>query len=298
MTRLKPIPTTLLTGFLGSGKTTYLNQLLQSEIATDSLVLVNDFGHINIDASLIAYQDEDIIRLNNGCVCCTLGASMAEKLAEIGRLNPVPAALYIELSGVANAARVADMIQVARRFELLEVRCFVDVSLADHFSADERVNTVWQQQIVAASCVVLNRLTKNQILPKALIGLLTESKALIEYSYLSDSKPALPEPIPFNKALNTGEAWHSFSFESEEAFSLAELTALLQEFAAGLYRVKGLVRTADGKTMVLQWTKTQCRIIPSARVATQTQLVFIGMDAVGLEQLKGRLTQLQAVMMS
>ena len=77
--RTEPIPVTLLTGFLGAGKTSYLNARLRRGIPPGSLILVNDFGDINIDAELIEYRDEQILRLSNGCICCTLGGSLAEQ---------------------------------------------------------------------------------------------------------------------------------------------------------------------------------------------------------------------------
>lgn len=292
----KAIATTLLTGFLGSGKTTYLNQLLQSDIPARSIVLVNDFGRINIDASLIAYQDDDVIRLNNGCVCCTLGASMAEKLAEIGRLEPAPAALFIELSGVANAARVADMIRVAQRFELAEVRCFVDVSLAALHAADARVNTVWAEQILSATQLVFNRLTVDQSLPDCLQQLLSQSQAQQHYDYASavTLAPAMT-PSQTRSVLAQSNGWHSISFESDQVLAVDEVRALLEEFAELLYRAKGVLLAETGRGWVVQWTKTQCAITPSARPIAQTQLVFIGMDATGLERLMQRLNTLQTV---
>ena len=76
--KTESIPVTLLTGFLGAGKTTYLNLLLSRDAPRGSLILVNDFGDVNIDAELIDYRDESILRLTNGCICCTLGGSLAE----------------------------------------------------------------------------------------------------------------------------------------------------------------------------------------------------------------------------
>ncbi|GGE59550.1 G3E family GTPase [Paenalcaligenes hominis] len=293
MPSIKPIATTLLTGFLGSGKTTYLNQLLQTDIPARSIVLVNDFGRINIDASLIAYQDDDVIRLNNGCVCCTLGASMAEKLAEIGRMDPPPTALFMELSGVANAARVADMIRVAQRFELNEVRCFVDVSLAALHATDPRVNTVWAQQILSATHLVFNRLTPEQSLPTCLEQLVNQSVAQLRYDYAATVPPAPVVASPPRPVTTPTKGWHSVSFESNQVLAVEDVRAVLEAFTEVLYRAKGMLHTEAGRGWVVQWTKTQCVITPSARPVSQTQLVFIGMDEAGLEQLVQRLHSLQ-----
>lgn len=287
-----PILTTVLTGFLGAGKTSYLNRLLSCGVPANSLILVNDFGQINVDADLIEYQDEHIIRLNNGCVCCTLGGSMAEKLAEIGRLDPAPAALYIETSGVANAARVADMIRVSRRFALADVWCFIDVSLAQTHSNDPRVNKVWQQQIKSATQLMLNRLSTKYEIPAVLNRLLEQSVAAVHYDFSFVSQELITADPP---ARQRQGGWHSFSFESTEAIQIDELKQIIIQAAASLYRAKGLLLAGpDSQTFVLQYTGRQWNITPSAKKISQTQLVFIG-EKKGLQSLKQQLQTLKCL---
>lgn len=289
------IPTTVLTGFLGAGKTTYLNQLLHRGIPANSLVLVNDFGKINIDAELIDYQDEHIIRLNNGCVCCTLGGSMAEKLAEIGRLIPAPSALYIETSGVANALRVADMVRVSTRFILKDVWCFVNVSLAQQHSNDGRVNVVWEQQIKSATQLLLNRLANTQDIPVVLQKLLQQSSAKVHYDFTSTIREASNSHLSDNvssqniSTLSSEGDWHSFSFVTEEKVDIDELKKVMTQAATTLYRAKGLLASAPSrKTLVLQYTGGQWNLTPTAKTVHKTQLVFIG-EAQGMAKLKQQL---------
>ena len=70
------IPLTVIGGYLGVGKTTLINQILRDPQGKRYLVMVNDFGAINVDASLLVSADEDTIQLSNGCVCCTMGADL------------------------------------------------------------------------------------------------------------------------------------------------------------------------------------------------------------------------------
>ncbi|NDH21837.1 MAG: hypothetical protein EBY46_11190 [Rhodobacteraceae bacterium] len=70
------IPLTVIGGYLGAGKTTLINQILREPKGKRYLVMVNDFGAINVDASLLVSADEDTIQLSNGCVCCTMGADL------------------------------------------------------------------------------------------------------------------------------------------------------------------------------------------------------------------------------
>ena len=70
MTQKEPIPVTLLTGFLGAGKTTLLNHLLSQQHGHRCAIIINEFGEISIDNQLVIGVDEEILELNNGCLCC------------------------------------------------------------------------------------------------------------------------------------------------------------------------------------------------------------------------------------
>ncbi len=108
----KPTPVTVLSGFLGSGKTTLLNQLLKQTRDRKIAVIVNDFSEINIDADLIAagshlHRDEErLIELSNGCICCTLREDLVEsvgKLARSGKYDQI----IIESTGISEPMPVA-----------------------------------------------------------------------------------------------------------------------------------------------------------------------------------------------
>src|SRR5579871_4458565 len=77
------IPVTLLTGFLGSGKTTLLAALLRRAEFADTAVIVNEFGEIGLDHLLVAEGSETVALLDSGCLCCTIGTSLGETLADL-----------------------------------------------------------------------------------------------------------------------------------------------------------------------------------------------------------------------
>ena len=74
------VPVTILTGFLGSGKTTVLNHLLRQPSLADTVVIVNEFGAVRLDHLLIEQAIEDAVLLKNGCICCTLRGDIADTL--------------------------------------------------------------------------------------------------------------------------------------------------------------------------------------------------------------------------
>ena len=69
---VKPIPATILTGFLGAGKTTLLNYILKQQSAYKFGIIVNEVGEIGIDGQLVENAADEIVQLNNGCLCCTV----------------------------------------------------------------------------------------------------------------------------------------------------------------------------------------------------------------------------------
>ena len=92
MTEPTNIPLTVIGGYLGAGKTTLLNQLLRKNAGRRLAVVVNDFGSINIDASLIAEHDGETMSLTNGCICCSLANGFHSALiAAAGAARPARA---------------------------------------------------------------------------------------------------------------------------------------------------------------------------------------------------------------
>jgi G3E family GTPase len=79
----KPIPVTILTGFLGSGKTTLLNRILSERHGEKIAVIENEFGEVGIDNELLLSGDEQIIEMNNGCICCTVRGDLIRILNKI-----------------------------------------------------------------------------------------------------------------------------------------------------------------------------------------------------------------------
>ncbi len=114
------IPVTLLTGFLGSGKTTVLNRLVQQPEMADALVLINEFGEIGLDHLLVAHSREDIVvEMSSGCLCCTIRGDLVRTLKDIhwrfardGRRQF--SRVVIETTGLADPAPIVQTLATHR----------------------------------------------------------------------------------------------------------------------------------------------------------------------------------------
>ncbi len=113
--KAKEIPVLLLTGYLGSGKTTLVNHILNNERGIRFAVIVNDIGEVNIDADLIqkggivGQKDDSLVALQNGCICCTLKMDLVEQLAGLMRLDRFDY-IVIEASGICEPEPIAQTI--------------------------------------------------------------------------------------------------------------------------------------------------------------------------------------------
>ena len=109
------IPVLLLTGYLGSGKTTLLNRILSNEKGYKFAVIVNDIGEVNIDADLIqqggivGQEDESLVALQNGCICCTLKMDLVKQLSDIVAMQRFDY-IVIEASGICEPLPIAQTI--------------------------------------------------------------------------------------------------------------------------------------------------------------------------------------------
>ena len=180
------VPVLLLTGYLGSGKTTLLNRILNNRRGIKFAVIVNDIGEVNIDADLIAkggvvgQDDDNLVPLQNGCICCTLKMDLVNQLSDLANSGKFDY-IVIEASGICEPEPIAQTIcalpQMGEEYNrhatvrLDNIVTVVDaLRLRDEFAAgdslqkdkvgDEDIENLVIQQIEFCNIILLNKISE------------------------------------------------------------------------------------------------------------------------------------------
>ncbi|PMR72453.1 CobW family GTP-binding protein [Billgrantia endophytica] len=290
------VPLTVIGGFLGAGKSSYLNGLIHRGIPEQSLIIVNDFGDINIDVELIEYHNDRMLQLSNGCICCTLGGTLAERLAKAMRLHSRPRAIFIETSGIADPARIVDIAKVSARLELAEVVCLVDGGQIMRYQADRFIEETWCAQLHAATRILVNRLPCGE--EERLIQRLRDINptARIENmdrqgAGLMSSRSAAVDTRPRYRIPVAAGGWKSVSLSMHSPIDAKRLQDLLLGFRDVLLRAKGFLHRQDCSSRYLfQLSGERVNWQPASGKSGSCRLVCIGRSGERFDRL---VTELQ-----
>lgn len=151
------IPCLVVSGYLGAGKTTLINQFLAQPNGVRAVVLVNDFGKVNIDAHLIENASENTIELSNGCACCSIGDNLLRAAQQAAQRQPRPDVIVVESSGVAQPDRIATLLLGAAGVAPAQIITVVDVSQARAALNDKYISHLFSHQVAVANWLAPNR---------------------------------------------------------------------------------------------------------------------------------------------
>ncbi|GAP35794.1 CobW family GTP-binding protein [Piscinibacter sakaiensis] len=310
-------PLVVLGGFLGAGKTTLLNHWLAQAGGRRLAVLVNDFGHLNVDAALLAAAGGDTIALANGCVCCQIGDDLSAALARVLDA-PVPFdAILVEASGVSDPWRIAQIGLIEPSLALGGVVVLVDCEALPAQAADPLLADTLQRQLDAADWLVLNKtdrvdaaglaateawLDAHAARPPRLrvahgqlpITLLDEPRAGGRGAgYLcrcggwhGADGPGDASHAPRGDPRH-GEVFATWSAVPAARFGVPQLRQALQALPPGVLRLKGLVRSAEHGWSEVQFAGRHGSVRRAAVEPAEASLVAIGsagaLDAAALD---------------
>lgn len=154
------IPATVVTGFLGSGKTTLINRILREEHGKTIAVIVNEFGEISIDGQLIVRDEQaELVEFNNGCLCCTVRGDLIDTLQRLHQRADKLDGILIETTGLADPAPVASTFFVADEVKN-SIRLDAFVTLADAVNLEMNLEQSTQavEQIAFSDIVLINKI--------------------------------------------------------------------------------------------------------------------------------------------
>lgn len=251
---------TVLGGYLGSGKTTLVNKLLRNAGELRLAILVNEFGALPIDQDLIEAQNDDLISIAGGCICCSFGSDLTAALMEMAKRDPRPDHVVIESSGVAMPGAIGASIGLLESYQLAGVVVLADSETVRQNASDEYLGDTIVRQLKDADLIIQ---TKTDLVSEA------HSVALKEWLGSINSRAAQLDaahgkvPVALvlghstDSSLATGSQHTDMEFEScvfevENAQNAQQLASSIATGDFGVLRAKGFVPSFDNQTYLIQ----------------------------------------------
>lgn len=265
------LPLTVIGGYLGAGKTTLINRLLAEDHGQKVLVMVNDFGAINIDATLIAKASDDMVELSNGCVCCSMGNDLFMAIGDVLDRDPRPEHLVIEASGVADPARIAQVAMAEPDLSYGGIAVVVDALAYDTLSRDPQIGAQVRGQVDVADALLISK------------GAVPEALGPRDVPVIDLAQTGAVAPLILGAPLAEGPRsagqvhpdYVAWQFQGDDVLDRAALIARLDKRPKGLMRIKGFVMAPEGRGFEVHCVGRQQSLKPAQSI-TATQLVAIG----------------------
>ena len=260
MSALDYLPVTVIGGYLGAGKTTLVNYLLRNANGLRLAVLVNEFGELAIDRDLIEAEEEGLISISGGCVCCSFGGDLIAALRNLSQMQPRPQHILIESSGVAKPSAIFDSVALLDGFSADGVVVLSDAETVQENANDKYMGDTVLAQITQADILLLNKcdLVDPQNIAETANWLARQnSNARLVKTKHSAAAPEVVLESFLGRQKITEPHHHLDQMTSMNLIPTTSLDAmnLAKTLAAGdfgLVRAKGFVTDISGDKMLIQ----------------------------------------------
>jgi G3E family GTPase len=260
------LPVTVITGFLGSGKTTLVKHILTNQHGLRTAVIVNEFSELGIDSELIVSADDDMVELENGCICCSINNNFVDAIFRILARDRRVDYLVVETTGLADPLPVVLTFLRSELRELTRVDSIITVADAGSFCLDLFESEAARNQLRYGDVVLLN---KCDLVDAAHLRTLESSIRGVKEGarIIQTTQCRLPLPLILSVGLfqsdrffadqehqEAGHGAHdhahdhvaadgfeSLSFQSERPFAVHKFQDFLNRLPEGVYRGKGLL---------------------------------------------------------
>jgi G3E family GTPase len=298
----KQIPAYVLTGFLGSGKTTVLLRMIEVAKAKgmQPIIVMNELGETNVERHL--FKDIEMVELLNGCICCTIQDDMRSELEQILHTENKGDILFIEGTGVANPEEIIEALthpQLIDQVKLQSVISVIDASkyldYQSRFQSAKEVRELLKQQVTFGSLIVLNKidLTNDRLLEKVRkkvrsgkseqTPIVEASNGLIEEEDLFATRFKWEEMNFHHTEKDEHEHHHphNHSFQAIKVSNVGKVNRVkfekwLKKHDEKIVRAKGLIQISETpKTYDFQYASKQLQLTPTSR-HDELVMIFIG----------------------
>ncbi len=301
MTQPKPVPVSILTGFLGAGKTTLLNYILKQQHGYKFAIIVNEVGKIGIDGMLVDNQKEEVMQMNNGCLCCTVRKDLVKGVQNLLKKGGFDY-LLIETTGIADPGPVAQtFLNIPQLQQFVRLDSIITVVDAEQIEKQMKETETAREQIAMADFLLLNKTDLvdpaklddvesklRELNPHATVFRTNQSqvnlKELLDMNAFDLDKKLAADPAFLNELQQRHHHdINSLSFEFERPFHIESLELFVQELSEKekIYRSKGFLSIGGNPRRAIfhgvnnRFTLMWDRLWEKDEKRT-SQLVFIG----------------------
>ena len=277
------IPLTLISGYLGTGKTTLINNLLRTTKKKIAL-LVNDFGDVNIDESLIEARTDSVLSIAGGCVCCSYGNELIETLESMNSNQILPDHIVLEASGIALPSKIIQTISLMDFLAFHGTVLLTDASRLRSQLNDLYISDTISLQIEQHDLLVLNKtdLLKEDELLNCIDTLSKRfeiRKFLKTVNAYIEEEDMLLDFGPSHKINLEKKQEHGFissTIKPTGTMNAEALSTLLRDPVYNIERAKGFFKNKKGEVCTIQYDGLTLKIEKTEKNEKESVFVVIG----------------------